>query len=349
MVITNWKLRPKGLKRTRAHRRVYKGGNVDWFDDVNANGFFVIEVSIMRKELDMFSYVHKFKLMEVFIEHPVDTYVIDTDHEEDSDDLRNGTHENEDIWSVNANVDEFDHVFSYLDINHDNVDDVNVGLGNDIVDEFDLLFSYPDTNHDNVDDVNSSEPRTSPPNKTIDVRVKIEGINSEDSDGSEDSKDNDFECDIEDQINDVHVDMKMFRKHTDPSVEWVGRTEPEPEVENNEQFEYEECDLGDFDSEINSDKDEARRKKALNKLTKCHKHVNVEKRRQLYLTRNDKERVRAECKGVVLVFSNSGPSGAGRSNNVGLSDGPSRSQTNIDKPTGLDSKMKREKGWEANG
>ncbi|GKB07713.1 hypothetical protein Tco_0835997 [Tanacetum coccineum] len=158
-------------KRTRAPRRVYKGGNVDWFDDVDANGFSVIEVSIMRKELDMLSYVHKFKLMEVFIEHPIDTYVIDIDHEEDSDDLGNGTqesdclgsantclgtHESEGIWSANANVDEFDLVFSYLDTNHDNVDDVNVGLGNDIVDEFDPLFSYPDTNHDNVDDVNVS-------------------------------------------------------------------------------------------------------------------------------------------------------------------------------------------------
>ncbi|GJT05955.1 hypothetical protein Tco_0840417 [Tanacetum coccineum] len=273
------------LKRTKAPTRVYKGGNVDWFDDVDANGFSVIEVSIMRKELDMLSYVHKFKLMEVFIEHPVDTYVLDTDHEEDSDDLGNGlgTHESEGIRSANANVDEFDLVFSYLDTNHDNVDDVNVGLGNDIVDEFDPLFSYPDTNHDNVDDVNVSLRNDNV--DEFDHLVDIEGCYSEDSDDSEDS---DFECDIEDQINDVHVDMEI---------------------------------------EIDSDKDEVGRKKALKKLAKCHKHVNV----------------RAECKGVVPVFSNSRPSGAGGSDNVGLSDGPNGSQTNMDKPTGLDSKMKRQK------
>nr|GEW14274.1 transposase, MuDR [Tanacetum cinerariifolium] len=76
MVIINWKLRPKGHKlnlyvkykndpnlfslkvnhgggfsyvygpkRTRAARLVYKGGDADWFDDVDADGLSVIEVS----------------------------------------------------------------------------------------------------------------------------------------------------------------------------------------------------------------------------------------------------------------------------------------------------------------
>ncbi|GJR03610.1 transposase, MuDR [Tanacetum coccineum] len=111
-----------GLKRTRAPRCVYKGGNVDWFDDVDADGFSVIEVSCMLKELgydnpkmkihykkptsdlekgleplskdidvlDLLSYVHKFKLIELFIEHHVDTFVLDTfvidlDHEDEFD------------------------------------------------------------------------------------------------------------------------------------------------------------------------------------------------------------------------------------------------------------------------
>ncbi|GJT87357.1 transposase, MuDR, partial [Tanacetum coccineum] len=69
----------------------------------------------------------------------------------------------------------------------------------------------------------------------------------------------------------------------------------------------------------------------------------VEKRRELYLTRNDKERVRAECRGVVLVFSNNGPSDPSGSNNAGLSDGPSGSQTNVDKAIRLDSKRKIQK------
>nr|GEW55923.1 transposase, MuDR [Tanacetum cinerariifolium] len=99
-----------GLKRTRAPRRVYKGGNADWFDDVDVDGFSVLEVSGMVKELgyenpqmkfyykkptadldkgleplrkdidvlDMLSYVNKYKLIEVFIEHPIDNHVIYT-------------------------------------------------------------------------------------------------------------------------------------------------------------------------------------------------------------------------------------------------------------------------------
>ncbi|GJZ62327.1 mutator type transposase [Tanacetum coccineum] len=84
-----------------------------------------------------------------------------------------------------------------------------------------------------------------------------------------------------------------------------------------------------INSEIDSDEDEA--------------EFLVEQRRQLYLTRNDKERVRAECMGVVPMFSNSGPSGASGSNNAGLGDVLSGSQSNVDKPIGLDSKMKRTK------
>nr|GEW05992.1 hypothetical protein [Tanacetum cinerariifolium] len=131
MVIVNWKLRPKendlnlftlkvnhggvftyvyGLKRTRAPKRVYKGENADWFDDVDVDDFSVLEVSGMVKELsyenpqmkfyykkptaeldkgleplrkdidvlDMLSYVNKYKLIEVFIGHPIDNRVMDT-------------------------------------------------------------------------------------------------------------------------------------------------------------------------------------------------------------------------------------------------------------------------------
>nr|GFC73388.1 hypothetical protein [Tanacetum cinerariifolium] len=89
-------------------------------------------------------------------------------------------------------------------------------------------------------------------------------------------------------------------------------TEPEPQAKNNENLVYEEVDLGDFDSEIDSDEDKAERRKALRKL--------VRSRRELHLTRNDKERFRTECKGIVPCFSNSGP------NEDGLVDGPSGSK-----------------------
>ncbi|GJS81958.1 hypothetical protein Tco_0748499 [Tanacetum coccineum] len=102
--------------------------------------------------------------------------------------------------------------------------------------------------------------------------------------------------------------------------------------------------------------------KTLRKLSKCHKPLDdntytenfyvsqtfpnkdlikdmvtkilVRTRRELYLTRNDKERVRAECRGIVPVFSNSGP------NEDRLGDGPSGSQS---KASGLDSTKKKTK------
>ncbi|GJS65311.1 hypothetical protein Tco_0679875 [Tanacetum coccineum] len=254
------------LKRTRAPGCVYKGGNVNWFDDVDADGFFVIEVSDKGLEplrayidvLDMLSYVHKFKRMEVFIKHLVDTSVIDIDDDEDNDDIGNvnvglGKQESDDIGNVNvgnANVglatQESDGLGSgnaglgrheCEGIGTNNVDNVNVGLGNDNVDEFDPQFSFQDTIHDNVDDVN--------------VGSKNDNVDIEDSDNIEDhddSEDSDFKCDIEDQINDVHVDMEIFREHADLSVEWVGPTKHVPKVETNEEVEYEECDLEDFDS-----------------------------------------------------------------------------------------------------
>ena len=369
-----------GPKRTRAPRRVYKDGEADWFDDVDADGFSVIEVTGMLKELgyvnpkmkvyfkrptqdldngleplfkdvdvlDMISYVSKFKLMEVFVDHPVDTTVIE-------------------------NVD--------LDPANDGLGNENVDLGQSseprprpspspIVDEFDPLFSYPATNNDMGQ---SSEP-THSPNETSDGREGSDRSDSNDesegsdrSDSNEDSEDSDFECDLEDQINDPDVDMELFRKNTDPSVEWVGSAELDPsEVEADVDIEYEECDLEDFDSEIDSDDDEAERKRALRKLDKSHKHVDgkvytenfyvsqtfankelikemmtriaVNQRRQIYLTKNDKGRVRAECRGLVPTFSNSGPSGT---NVDGLSEGQSEGPSVSQGPSVKGSKVKK--------
>ncbi|GJT43997.1 mutator type transposase [Tanacetum coccineum] len=149
-----------GPKRTKAPRRVYKGGNADWFDDVDADGFFMIEVSGTHESDGLESGnvglgTHK------------------------SDGLESGTHESD-------------------------------GIENDNVEEFDPRFSYPNTNYQMGQ---SSEPITSPHIKTDDVGVDIQGSdNNEESDDSEESEDNadiDFEYDIEDMIDDVHVDMEM--------------------------------------------------------------------------------------------------------------------------------------------
>nr|GEV77324.1 transposase, MuDR [Tanacetum cinerariifolium] len=240
---------------------------------------------------DMLNFVHKFKLIKVFVEYPVDTSVIDIDDQEDSDNIRNAN-ESDGLGSGNAGLGRHESE----DIRNDNVDDVNVGLGNDNEDEFDPLFSYQDTNHDNIDDVNIGNDNVDDVNVgSGNDNVDIKGSdNSEDHDDSEDSEENNFECDLKDQITNVHVHMEMFKEHTVPNVEWVGPT------------------------------DETFANKELIKGTMTR--ISVGQMRQLYFTRNDNERDMAKCRGVVPMFSNSGPSGASGSNNVALSDDSSRSQ-----------------------
>ncbi|GKE02548.1 hypothetical protein Tco_1390531 [Tanacetum coccineum] len=368
MVIINWKLRPKGdrvnpyvkykndpnlfsikvnhgggfsyvygPKRTRAPRRVYKGGNADWFDDVDADGFSVIEVSGMLKELgydnpnikihykkptsdldkglepllkdidvlDFLTYVKKFKLLELFIEHPVDKCVID-ESVIDVDGLDNdnvdglessnaglGTHENEAL--DNDNVDGLESSNAGLGT-HENeaLDNDNVDLETDGIDnmeeELDPLFSYPNINHEKGQ---SSEHISSPLRDAEGSDDNEDGYENEDSDENEnsdeneDSEDSDFEVPLEDKIDDVDVDMKMFKENIDPSVEWVGSTEPHTQAvaDNNDEDVYEECDLDDFNSDIDPNDVEAQRKKALSKLRKCHKpvdgHIYTEKDKEM--------------------------------------------------------------------
>nr|GEU80519.1 hypothetical protein [Tanacetum cinerariifolium] len=239
-----------GPKRTRAPRRVYKGGNADWFDDVDANGFFVLEVSGMVKELgyenpkmkfyymkptadldkgleplskdidvlDMLSYVNKYKLMEVFIEHHVDNFVMDTIDLEQEDASAGLGDEN--VGNL-AN-----------DLGYGNVGNVSNDLRDENVEEFDPLFSYPPMQTDNNEGSGHNEGSD----------------NNEGSDHNEASDNNE-------------------------GVIIMSSTEPEPQAENNENLVYEEVDLEDFDSEIDSDEDEAERMKALRKLGKCYKPV----------------------------------------------------------------------------
>ncbi|GJX56060.1 transposase, MuDR [Tanacetum coccineum] len=232
-----------GPRRTRAPRRVYKDGNADWFDDVDDDGFFVLEVSGMVKELgydnpemkfyykkptvdldqgleplskdidvlDMLSYVNKYKLMEVFIKHSANNSLIDTIDLEQED------------------------ASASLGIANECLGNVGNGLG--------------DENVKNVGD---------------DLGYEKGSDNNEGSDDNDESDDSDFECGIEDRIDDVHVDMQMYKDNIDPN---------EPQAKNNEELVYEEVDLEDFYSEIDSDDDEAERRKALRKLRKCHKPV----------------------------------------------------------------------------
>nr|GFB35059.1 hypothetical protein [Tanacetum cinerariifolium] len=208
-----------GPKRTGAPKCVYKGENADWFDDVD--GFSVLEVSGMVKELgyenpqtkfyykkptadldkgleplskdidilDMLSYVNKYKLMEVFTEHPLDNSVIDT-----------------------------------IDLEQE---DASAGLGDENVAKFDPLFSYPhmqtDNNEGSDHNEGSDNNKGSGHNEGSDNNKgsghNEESDNNEVSADNDESDDSDFECDIEDKNDDIHVDMQMFKDNIDPNVE----------------------------------------------------------------------------------------------------------------------------------
>ncbi|GKC91909.1 hypothetical protein Tco_1157351 [Tanacetum coccineum] len=216
----------------------------------------------------------------------------------------------------------------------------------DIDNEFDPLFSYPD-NNTYKDRPGGSNVGKSPSGSNAGKRPSvIEDVDGSDSsaasEDSEDSDDSEFDVGDEDRIEDVEVDMDDFRKHTDENVEWVECNEEEVQVP--PPFDYEEVDLEDFGSGTESDDLECERKRALKKLAKAHRPVDgqmytenfyvgqslankqlikemvsklsVAQRRQLWFTRNDKTRMRAECRGLVPVFGN-GPGDSG----LGVGDG----------------------------
>ncbi|GJX27744.1 hypothetical protein Tco_0235823 [Tanacetum coccineum] len=327
----------------------YKGGKANWFDDVDVDSFSAIEVQTMVKDLgylnkdlqfyykipnsnldiglkplscdkdvmEMCHYVSKCKVMDVFVIHPISEPQLVS----------------------------------------------NPGIDN----EFDPLFSYPDKNTDK-DRPSGSNARVSGSNtgKRPMVIEEVDGTySSVASEDSEDNDDSDFDVGDEDRIEDVDVDMTDFRKHTDGNVEWVECNEEEVQVP--PPFDYEEVDLEDFNSETESDDNEGERKKALKKLAKAHRpvdgqmytenfyvgqtlankqlikamvsRISVEQRRQLYFTRNDKTRMRAECRGLVPVFGN-GLGASGLGDNGPGDNGPVRDKPKLDSGSNKKTKKK---------
>ncbi|GJT78027.1 hypothetical protein Tco_1044752 [Tanacetum coccineum] len=126
--------------------------------------------------------------------------------------------------------------------------------------------------------------------------------NGSDSSSGSDSEDNDYFVDEENLIDDVNVDMAEFKSHTDHDVEWVGCKEKV--VEENEVFDLEEVDHVTLID--GSDSDEDVRRKALRKVGRMNqaKISKVEQRRQLWLKKNDKLKVRVVCRGQVPDFAN---------------------------------------------
>ncbi|GKD18763.1 hypothetical protein Tco_1207921 [Tanacetum coccineum] len=275
-----------GGELSKAPDQFYDGWKVHWFDQIDSDGFSVVEVSHMLAGL---GYVNP--KMEYWYKMP------------DKDAL----------LPLNPDVGEPSEV-------------PNVGEHNEV-------------------------PNVGEPNEVPNVADQTEIPNdAEHSDGREesnDSDDNDFDMDLEDRIEEVEVNMADFRKYTDENVEWVGPNEVH--VEDTQPIEAEvfgDLDLEDFDSASDPDDIDSNRKKELKMLDRKHKPVDgniysenfyygqtfsnkelikgmvsrlvVENRRQLWLSKNDKVTVRAQCRGVVPTFSNddrsqfgpNGPSGS---------------------------------------
>nr|GEZ40642.1 hypothetical protein [Tanacetum cinerariifolium]GEZ69605.1 hypothetical protein [Tanacetum cinerariifolium] len=327
-----------GGELSKAQDRFYDGEKVHWFDQIDSDGFLVVEVSHMlaclgyvnpkmeycfkmanknallplsndNDVLRFTKYVDRFKLMQLYVVHPVDKPEPLVDNE-------------------NPKTEETFNLF-FCDL------DPDVGEPSEVP---------------NVGEHNKV-PNVGEPNEVPNVADQTEIPNdAEHSDGSEesdDSDDSDFDVDLKDRIEKVEVDMSDFRKYTNENVEWV---EPnEVLVEDTQPVEaevFEDLDLEDFDSASDPDDIDSNRKKALKMLARKHKLVDgniyndnfycgqtfankelikrmvsrlaVENRRHMWLSKNDKIRVWAQCRGVVPTFSNdaesqfgpNGPSGS---------------------------------------
>ncbi|GKD31829.1 hypothetical protein Tco_1242607 [Tanacetum coccineum] len=306
----------------------YRGGKANWFDDVDADTFSAIEVQTMVKDL---GYVHK----DLQLYYKIPKCNLDIGLKPLSCD--------KDVMEMCQYVSQCK-VMDVFVIHP--ISEPELVSNEDIDNEFDPLFSYPD-NNTYKDRPSGSNAGKSPSGSNAGKRPSvIEDVDGSDSsaasEDSEDSDDSEFDVGDEDRIEDVEVDMDDFRKHTDENVEWVECNEEEVQVP--PPFDYEEVDLEDFGSGTESDDLECERKRALKKLAKAHRPVDgqmytenfyvgqslankqlikemvsklsVAQRRQLWFTRNDKTRMRAECRGLVPVFGN-GPGDSG----LGVGDG----------------------------
>ncbi|GJY88113.1 mutator type transposase [Tanacetum coccineum] len=322
-----------GGKLSQAPNRLYDGGKVNWFDQIDSDGFSVVEVNQMLKclgylnpkmeywykmpdkdallslsndndVLRFIKYVDRYKLMQLYVVHPVDKPKPLGDNE--------------------VTEETFDPLFCDLD---------------------------PETGEPNATEFHSEVPNVTEPSEVPNGPEPSEIPN--DAEDVEDSDDSDFDVELEDMIEDVEVDMDDFRKYTDENVEWVGRNEvPVEDTQPVDAEVFEDLDLEDFDSASDPDDIECNRKKALRMLAKKHKPVDgniyseifyygqtfankelikqmvsrlvVENRRHMWLTKNDKIRIWAQCRGIVPTFSNddgsqfgpNGPSGSQSQSNT---------------------------------
>lgn len=191
-----------------------------------------------------------------------------------------------------------------------------------------------------------------PAKKTKPMPVPVDEVDSsveaslseyESSSESDDSEDSDYILDDEHVMNDVDVDMKDYYQNIDKDAEWMGSHSDNEEVPDDSHVE-EAFGLDDFHSASDSEND-SQRKKTLRKLRKqrakegkgidasnCSDTFFVGRefgdkktitdlvaahaiatRRQLYIWKNDKMRVRVVCRGKCPTFRypNEGPKASG--------------------------------------
>ncbi|GKA39374.1 hypothetical protein Tco_0731925 [Tanacetum coccineum] len=211
----------------------YKGGKVDWVDDIDSYIFSIVEVTSMMKELGY--------------ENPCMAYY----YKKPNKDLDNGLTE----LAVDKDVCEMLIEPNEPDIGSGSDAEVNVGEDEWLKDALNKLHRL--------------SKKCEQPSRNEVGQSSRNGSCSDNGSGSSssgsDSEDNDFFVDEENMIDDVDVDMADFKSHTYPDVEWVGCKESV--VEENEVFELEEVDHEDFDSA--SDSDEGVGRKALRKVARC--------------------------------------------------------------------------------
>ncbi|GJV63595.1 hypothetical protein Tco_1474423 [Tanacetum coccineum] len=142
-----------------------------------------------------------------------------------------------------------------------------------------------------------------------DDQIHVEADGNSDGDTNESSEHDEF-IDTYNQLVDVEVDMDHF----DTGNAKIMGNDGTPKLNANEVFDIgiDVIDTEEFESAFDEDGIERIRKFPNSAIVKdlVHRH-SIETRRELYLKKNDKVRVRAACKGTIPVFTTSydiGPS-----------------------------------------
>ncbi|GJZ59223.1 hypothetical protein Tco_0615039 [Tanacetum coccineum] len=270
----------------------------------------------MKRCDDLVRYIDKYRLIEVFIEHEytvLETYFKSPQklRLEEIDDVESNALARKPFKKPGLKVNRLPQLlFEGPSLN----DDVEVPSFNAEKEKETTDYAVSESNEEDVNkDENGGESNEDATN---------EDETGSESSKSDDSEDIDYIVDEDNVINEVDVDMQKFYQNIDKDVEWVGPSKGNVEVP--AQVDVEECfDLDDFDMDIDCDSDvesSKERKRALRALRKESKNKHghfyvgqefadkkeatalvscqtVATRRQLYVWKNDKLRVRAVCRG----------------------------------------------------